>query len=191
MNSARKTAKVVGALIIIAYCIVLYEVFDSSIIKLFLELLSGATVVGMAILMFPILESHNKPVTQGYFIAKGLEGIVMIAAGILIFTELIKSDTHESIYEYHTYLFALAYLILSYLFYLSKLVPRFISIWGFTASILFWIATFVKLAGFISFDPNITILPLVALNELVLAIWLIAKGFNQEKINSEVTTTGN
>lgn len=187
MDSDRKTAKIVGALILIAYCIVLYEVFDSSIVKLVLELISGGTVVAMAVLMFPILKSHNKPVTQGYLISKGLEGLVMIAAGILIFTELIKSDTHESIYEYHTYLFALAYLILTYLLYLSKLVPKQISIWGLIASIIFWIATAVKLAGIISFDPNVTILPFVVLNEIVLAIWLIAKGFSLEEIDSEVT----
>ena len=71
-------------------------------------------------------------------------------------------------------------LIYYYIFYRSKLIPRWLSIWGLigiglavTASMLF----LFRLIGALSAIQVILNLP-IALQELVLAIWLIVKGFD-------------
>ena len=101
----------------------------------------------------------------------------MIIAGILLFSLIINIETHGLIYGIHDYIFGIAYLMLSYLLYQSKLVPRFISIWGLIASILFLIASLLGIIGFPELQ-SFSLLPIV-LNEVLLAIWLIVKGFNE------------
>jgi hypothetical protein len=82
--------------------------------------------------------------------------------------------------------FSVSALILNYLLYKSKLVPQFISIWGFIGAILLLTIGLLHMFGF---SPILAIsalftLPL-AINEMVLAVWLIAKGFNLSGIASE------
>ena len=64
------------------------------------------------------------------------------------------------------------------LFYRSRLVPRWLSIWGLTALVLMMTACMLAL---FSNNPvtgyTVLILP-IALQEIVLAIWLLAKGFS-------------
>ena len=62
---------------------------------------------------------------------------------------------------------------------LARLPPRWLSGWGFVASPLFVVASLSLLwTG----DPNSTLSPVLyvpmAIQEMVLAIWLIVKGFN-------------
>jgi hypothetical protein len=67
-----------------------------------------------------------------------------------------------------------------YLLYQSNLIPRWLSVWGFIGALLF------PVAWLSLFGPTISgpfLLPLV-LNEMVLALWLIVKGFNPSAIAS-------
>ena len=178
MNSNRKTAIIVGALILIAYGVLASLIFESEIIALSLELISGAAVVGMTILMYPILKSYNKNLGLGYAVVKTVEGVVIIVAAILLFSLMIDKAIYDLIYEYHVYLFGTAFLILSYLFYKSKLVPSFISVWGLIGAILVLISTLLNMMVFTAPIPMfISHLPVIS-NEVFLAVWLIVKGFN-------------
>lgn len=60
------------------------------------------------------------------------------------------------------------------------MIPRFISVWGFLATIILLIITIIKLFGIDSNMLNTLILPMI-LNEIFLAFWLIIKGFDFEK----------
>ena len=79
--------------------------------------------------------------------------------------------------------FCLGALMIYYLFFRTRLIPRWLSGWGFVGAILYLAAPL-----WIMFDPNhpplsldsgvgILMAPL-ALQEMVLAVWLIVKGFN-------------
>ena len=118
----------------------------------------------------------------GYLVFKTVEGLIMILVGILYYAGTIDSDTHTWFYDdIHVYFFGIAYLILSYLLYQIILVPRFISIWGVIGSIIFLIGYLLVVIGLFDVAPPIALLPVV-LNELFLAIWLIAKGFNSDAV---------
>jgi hypothetical protein len=82
--------------------------------------------------------------------------------------------------------FCLGALMLYYLFYRSKLIPRWISGWGFIAILIH------PTTGFLIFVPShkcffynqvVVDLP-IGLQEMVMAIWLIVKGFNSFSIAS-------
>jgi hypothetical protein len=87
--------------------------------------------------------------------------------------------------------FSLGALILYYLFYQSKLIPRWISGWGFFAIILHLATGFLIMFRLISPMSTITIvmnLPIL-FQEMVMAVWLIVKGFNPSAIVSESAKT--
>ena len=85
--------------------------------------------------------------------------------------------------------FGLGSVTLNYLLYQSKLVPRFLSVWGLIGAALILLYGLVNL---FSLDPLnmlssiLTILALpIAVQEMVFAVWLIVKGFNPAAIASE------
>ena len=89
--------------------------------------------------------------------------------------------------------FALGSLILYSVLYQSKLIPRFISVWGLiaaivllTGSVLDNIDMFAGISGLIM--ELIFALP-IAVAEMILAIWLIVKGFNPSAIDYESDKT--
>jgi len=61
-----------------------------------------------------------------------------------------------------------------YLFYQSKLIPGWLSVWGLIGAMLYLTS---GLFAMFSVDFGILEAPL-ALQEMVLAVWLIVKGFN-------------
>jgi hypothetical protein len=69
-----------------------------------------------------------------------------------------------------------------YLMYRSRIVPRWLSVWGLLAVALSLVATlysgFTQDFGFSTFSTALN--APIALQEMVLAVWLIAKGFNRE-----------
>ena len=80
--------------------------------------------------------------------------------------------------------YCLGALIFYYLLYQSKLVPRWLSAWGLIGATL--LLTRVPLSWFV-FDPlstSLLAIPIIV-NELVLAYWLIVKGFDSPAITSE------
>ncbi len=60
MNSNRKTAIIVGVLILLAYSLLGSDNPDAKILGMFLEAISGLAVIVIAILMFPLFRPYNK-----------------------------------------------------------------------------------------------------------------------------------
>ena len=105
----------------------------------------------------------------------------MVIAGVifLIHTPSLL-ELRDQIYLVHGYIFAIPALMFYYLLYKSKLIPRWLSVWGVVASILLVIVNLLELAGII---PMLEILYLpIVLNEVVLAIWLMFKGFEMSEM---------
>jgi hypothetical protein len=156
------------------------------------------------VVMFPIFKKHNETLALGYVVFRGaLETFTYIATVIswlLLFTlsqEYVKAGTPDASYFQTlgtllleaadsidlvlTIVFSLGALMFYYLLYQSKLIPRWLSVWGFIGATL---VLAVGLLGMFDLDLEILWAPL-ALNEMVLAVWLIVKGFNSPAIASE------
>jgi hypothetical protein len=82
--------------------------------------------------------------------------------------------------------FVLGALVFYTLLYRSELVPRFISIWGFgaLASLVAGNLAAPPLVG-TEFQPVMILFLPIILNELFLAVWLLAKGFNPRAVGGE------
>jgi hypothetical protein len=184
MDSNRKNAIIVGVLILLAYSMLGSGNPDAKILGMFLEAISGAAVIGISIIMFPLFKPYNVTLSRGYLILRIIEGSVMIITGLLFLsnnTQLLA--IRDALWAGHVYVFIVGALVFNYLLYISEIIPKWLSGWGIIASILLLIVNLLELANII---PLMMILRLpIITNEVVEALWFIVKGFNQSAITSE------
>ena len=181
------------------YLINVSENENRVIIGALLVLIDAVAVASIAIVIYPILKKHNEALALGYVGARIIEGVLFIVAILAILTlltlsqEFVKAGAPDVSYyqtlgdlllavRHYAYnvlwpiTLGLGALIFYYLLYQSKLIPRWLSVWGLIAAPLFpvaWLSLFGStISGFF-------LLPLVV-NEMVLAVWLIFKGFNPQ-----------
>ena len=173
------------------------------IIGSLLVLIDVVAVAGIGIVMYPILKKHNETSAFGYAGARIAEGVLFSVNVIPILTlltlskEFVMAGAPDASY-YPTLgtlliaagdwafllgfgvAFTISALILNFVLYQSKLVPRWLSVWGFVGAVLLWA---YYLLQFFSINQEILFLP-IAVQEMVFAVWLIVKGFNPSAIAS-------
>lgn len=183
-NTHRKTAVIVGVLMLVAYSVIGSGNPEAKVLGMLLEVISGFAVIAIAVLMFPILKPYNKKASFWYIFLRIIEGGLLVVTGILFLsnnTSLL--EIYDGIHATHGYIFGIAALIFNYQLYQSKLIPRWLSVFGVIATSLLIIVNLLEVTGIVS-ELMILKFP-IFLNEIVLAIWLIAKGFNPSAIASE------
>ena len=106
---------------------------------------------------------------------------------------LIRS-TADWINPISAMVFCLGALMFYYVLYQSKLIPRWLSGWGFLGAILYLVANLINMFNPqlmpLSLDSGLGILMVpLFLQEMFMAVWLIVKGFNPSAIASESAKT--
>jgi hypothetical protein len=94
-------------------------------------------------------------------------------------------EAHDQISHVLAIVFILGALMFYYVLYQSKLVPRWLSGWGLLAAIPYFVSGVLglfNLPGPLGTLPMLLVLPM-AVQEMVLAIWLIVRGFNSSPVN--------
>ena len=82
-------------------------------------------------------------------------------------------------------MFSLTALILYILLYQSKLVPTWLSVWGFIGGALLLVRALLEMFGQeLSGVVQAILAAPIGLNEMVLAVWLIVRGFNTKALES-------
>lgn len=181
-NSKRTQSILIGIFILTAYSMLAAELTNSKTVVLITDLISGLSVLGIAILLFPYFKPTTKRLSFAYLSLKILEGSLMIAGGLLfIFNAVAREWIYSNI---HLYTFIISGLLLYILLYKTRIVPRFISIWGIIAIFFLTLSTLLKLFG-MSFPVLDAFLILIITNEVFLAIWLMIKGFNLKYLKDE------
>lgn len=166
-----------------------------------LEMINALAVIGIAVVLYPILKQFNERIALGYFGFRLIESIVCVLAAVipLLILTLVQSHAEVgtpagsnlqnlgvSLLAIRTMtvsllipiFYSFGALLLYYLLYRTKIIPRFISVWGFIGVLGILIVAFAELKGML---VMIFVLPII-LNEIFLGVWLIVKGFNPAKI---------
>ena len=163
-------------------------------------LIDAISVVFIAFMMFPILKKQNEGLALGYIGLRIFEAVVFIIGVISILAILTLSQKYVAesldvsyfqalgtlllgVYDWTWIVgplifFALSTLPFYYLLYQSKLIPQWLSAWGLIGGILVILYGLVAMFGY---SPDILAAP-IAVQEMVLAVWLIVKGFNLQNI---------
>ena len=173
------------------------------IIGVLIDAINSAAVVVIAVMLFPIFKKYNEALALGAVVFRGaLETVTYIAIVIcwlLLITlslEYVKAGAPDASYFQTlgilileaaellgyilSFVFSIGALMIYYLFYQTKLIPRWLSVWGLIGAIFYFAQPLLALFGS---ELDILFAPL-ALQEMVLAVWLIVKGFNSSAIAS-------
>ena len=228
MSQSKSTARIVGALFIAATvagaasAAVLGSILDADglldnvassetkvLVAVFLDLVLVGAVVAIPVVMFPILRQHTEGVARGYFAARMVEGVIIMAGAIALLTlvtvsqESANLDGGNSVFgatgtlllaarEWTDLIgtqlvFGVTALILNLSMFRSMLVPRFISIWGLIGASLAIASSLSSM--FLGLDPfsttSIVLFLPIAIQEMVMAGWFIGKGFNLSATGAE------
>lgn len=160
-----------------------------------LVLLAGFALAMVPVVFWPIGRRHNETLAMGYVVFRGgLETVVYVvgAFGWLVLIALSKAGdtgpladfvrtTETVIWDQGALTFVLGALMFYVLLYQSRLVPRWLSTWGLVGAAL---GIVPPLGGMFGLSVGIFVAPL-ALQEMVMAVWLIARGFNQTATAAE------
>ncbi len=166
------------------------------------ETILAISVFGIGALMFPILRKHVEGLGMAYAGIRLMEATFIVVGTVCLLgmlsmgqdytagrLDLVGSQSMvallSSIREWSelfgTLIFlSLGGLVLNYLLYRSKLVPRWLSVWGLIGDIGILIYGTMGLFGTPtnSFDATSLLAAPIAVQEMVFASWLIIKGFN-------------
>ena len=171
-----------------------------------LVLVMGFPLAMIPVMMFPIFRKYNEPLALGAVVFRGmLEAVTYIvlatcwlllipvgqgfvsagAAEAATFQVLGTLITQTGYWTEHilALVFTIGALMLYWLFFKTRLIPRWLALWGFFGAILYFAAPVLNM-----FDPQHPALSLgvqwgnlmapLAIQEMVFALWMIIKGFN-------------
>ena len=164
-----------------------------------LELTAAAASVGIVIALYPVLKRWGASLALGSVVFRTAEAVMYMIAVVSLLSLLALSqrvtstvaadpassralgdaflDVRQQAALVGVFAFSVGGLLYSYLFYRSRLVPRWLSGWGIGAVILMFLACLLALFRQDELTTyTILALPL-AVQEMVLAVWLITKGF--------------
>ena len=175
----------------------------------------GLSLALIPIIAFPVLRKQSETLALGYIVFRGaLETVgylVTVLAMLLlvpISQEYVKAGgadvsgyqavgtllekAPDYVGSVATFVFLIGAALFYTMLYQSKLVPRWLSGWGLMAIVPYLTAAILAIFGVIdslSTAYGLLDAPL-AVQEMVLAVWLIVKGFNPSTLTSDSAKTG-
>ena len=180
-----------------------------------LELIMALAIAGIAITIYPVLKKNNETLAVGYVGIRIIEGVIFIVVAVIGLLSLLALSqefvevgapggsyfqsmgalllsAHDWAYVIGGQIvFSVSAIILNYVLFQARLVPRFISVWGLIGAVLILaggISGMFDLFAEASVVETVIFLP-IAVQEMVLAVWLIAKGFNLQILASRLGNT--
>ena len=163
---------------------------------------SGVAVVGIAVLLFPLLKPTSEPLALGYVCERVIElvlqilfflvvPLLMIAISNGLRDGTVDASTSQSLgpilKALHDLAIVVLYLvtsaggtILAVLLYRSQLVPRWIAVLGLVGYPVLLVGCVLDMFEVTDVTKGVGLLAIApgGLFELILPIWLLAKGFN-------------
>jgi len=174
-----------------------------------IEMVWAMTGAGIAIGLYPVLRKFNPTLALGSVAGRLVENVCLFVGALSLVALLTVSQeaaaagsaglasattvsnlvqaVREWAHGFVTLIpFAIATILYSYVLYRSRLVPRWLSGWGFVAGVSCLVATvyagFTQDFGFTTVNTALNI-P-IGIQEMTLAVWLIAKGFDRTALAS-------
>ena len=191
------------------YLIKLSENKTTLIMSALSVLTMGIALSMMSVVLYPILKKYNKTLALGAVIFRGvleMASYLSIAISWLLLLSLSEKyvlagrpATSDYILQGETLqnfafiggnialgiVFSIGAIIIYYVFLKTKLLPTWLTLWGLGGAIIYLAYTILLIFGY-TFEFLQYIL---AVQEMVMAVWLIVKGFNKDAASTMMTHT--
>lgn len=171
-----------------------------------LSIIAYFACAGIAVAMYPVLKKWNAGLALGSVVFRTIEtvfyivGLVSLLSLVTLGQQfrtagaadrtalqaignlLVSVRDHAALLA--VFAFCLGAFMYYYLFFQSRLIPRWLSGFGIVAIILMMVACVLALFSGNRITSYIPLAAPIAVQEMVLAVWLIVKGFNPSIIAS-------
>jgi hypothetical protein len=166
-----------------------------------LLVVGAVAAAGIAIAMYPVLRRHGEAMALGSVGFRLVEGtfylgiVVCLLVLVAIGEEAVSSGdpaalagptalvlaAKEALGQVGVLAFALGATMYYWLFYRSRLIPRWLSAWGLLAIASLVVSVVLVIAGVLEpmSQPQVLLAAPIGVQEMALAGWLIAKGFRR------------
>jgi hypothetical protein len=169
----------------------------------FLTFMMGISLVAMTVFLYSIMRKASKEMAMGMILFRGaLEGIFYFSSALIILTlvavgnEYIATGADSAVLQsignvlyqfenlkapFSSIIFLIGATCIYLTFYRTRLIPRWLSVWGFIAvitSIASALLKFFHMDTGYGFYLEMVMFP----QEILMAVWLIVKGFNPNAI---------
>jgi Domain of unknown function (DUF4386) len=169
---------------------------DEVVVGALLVLLAGFALAMVPVVFWPVGRRHNETLAMGYVVFRGaIETILYIgiafgwlvllvlsaepAAGPL--ADLVRTGLAVTTGQLLGIPFAVGALLFYVLLHRSRLVPRWLSAWVLVGAALYLVAPILTMFG----SSLEFLMGPLAVQEMVLAVWLIARGFSAPAVAAE------
>lgn len=165
------------------------------IIGALVEVAAAVAIILIPAMLFSVLRRQHEGLALGYFGIRMMEAITLVfdAISVLLLVSLgqhyvtagapaassfqvsgaVLLAAHNWAFPLNPVVFGPGALLLNGVLYQTRLIPRWLSAWGLLGAVLVFVMGVVGLFG-------TTLIPLalpIAVQEMVFALWLIARGF--------------
>ena len=166
-----------------------------------LEIIVALAGIGTAVVLYPVLKKQNEVLALGLVASRVLEAGTMFTGVAFLLSvvslrqtgagaeALVTSHSLVAMYDRifligQSFMPVLDDLLLGFLLYQSRLVPRALSLIGLVGAVVLACGDIVVLFGLVDqHAPSTALFAIpVALFEFSLGVWLIVKGFNSSAI---------
>jgi Domain of unknown function (DUF4386) len=171
---------------------------DQVVAGALLLIAGGIAVVLIAALLFPILRRYGEGVALGYFGVRILEAVTLLVAAVSLLllvsvsreyvragadaaasarlgsSGVVLQALNEWAFPLNPVVFGLGGLLLYVLLYRSRLVPRWLSVWGIVGVGMVFAFGLLRMYG----GGSLVLALPIGVQEMALAGWLIVKGFD-------------
>ena len=149
-----------------------------------LEMCSGVAVVAIGILMYRVLKAVDDKLALSYPIMRIVEFAVSAILAIYLLSQLQEFPNHLLWVYIPT---GIGGLILNYLLFISRVVPRPIAVLGFVGYSLLLLTVPLDLLGVLDANSGVGLAMLTPggmWEFIILPVWLIAKGFRSPVVRA-------
>src|SRR6202162_1153311 len=174
----------------------------------FLEIIVALAGIGTAVVLFPVLKKQNESAALGLVASRILEsgtifvGVVFLmsivtlrqagaGAGALVSSHALATLYDRIFLQGQSFMPAICDLLLGFLLYKSRLVPRGLALIGIVGAPILLASYLAVMFGLIGQHAPLAALSSlpVALFEFSLGVWLVVKGFQPSPITAGMAAT--
>ena len=170
----------------------------------FLILMMAISLVAMTVFLYPVFRKDSEELAMGMVLFRGaLEGTFYFLSTlgflvlVLLGNEFIATGANSAalqslgnvLYQFQGRLapvgpifFLIGATCLYFSFYRTRLIPRWLSVWGLIGVVFYMASTLLKFFDMNASGIGFYLEMVLAPQEMVMAVWLIVKGFNTSAV---------